>query len=402
MNNYLVRAAKCSHTADSSTIESILDDITRPLSDSWERIGNAKKILIKTNMVWPPDKITYFSGRRRELVDDAVMRALVKLLRRRTDAEINVIDTTFAPLQERPGPEVNFRELLDEFGVGFVDANDPPLVDIDVPGGGLMFGRYLLHREIALADEVISMAKMKNHGFMGITLTTKNFFGLPPMAPHGRTRSYFHHIIRLPYVLADLAMIMKPCLNIVDGLVAQAGREWGGEGRIGDVLFAGNHPIATDACGAWLMGHDPTSDWPTPPFRRDRNHLLVAAEAGFGTVDLSQIDFKTDIKPPVAQFDSEKVDSEETVKSWRESTCRQGLWYREHADELIAKHTGGFIYLQDNEVVWHGDDPSSLGSRRELSGLKKDSALWLKKVDSEEREEEKFDVYEENLRMMSG
>jgi len=38
-------------------------------------------------------------------------------------------------------------------------------------------------------------------------------------------------------------------------------------------------------------GHDPAADWLTPPFQRDRNPLLVAAQSGFGTVDLKDIDF---------------------------------------------------------------------------------------------------------------
>lgn len=398
MSEYHVRAARCSHQADASTIESKIQALTQPLKKSWERIGRAKKILVKTNMIWPSDKIAYFEGRRRELVDDAVMLAVLKLIRSRTDAELCVIDTTFHRPSAEPGSELNFAPLLDETGVRFVDANQPPLISIDVPGGGHMFGRYLLHQEIADADEMISIAKMKNHAFMGVTLSTKNLFGLPPMPPFGRVRTYFHHIIRLPYVLADLARIMNPCLNIIDGLVGQAGREWAGEGRVADVLLAGDHPISTDACAAWLMGHDPGSDWPVPPFRRDRNHILVAAESGFGTVDLNQIDFQSDIDPPVAQFDTEEVDSEETVRSWRISTCEQALFYQEHFDELVQEYRGNFIFLQDGEVVWHGDDPSNLGSRRQLSGSKKHSALWLKIVDPLEHEGEHFDVYKNNLR----
>ena len=42
--------------------------------------------------------------------------------------------------------------------------------------------------------------------------------------------------------------------------------------------------------------------------------------------------------------------------------------------------------------------PSNLGSRRQLSGEKKDSALWLKLVDAEEHEGERFNVYEECLK----
>ena len=81
----------------------------------------------------------------------------------------------------------------------------PPFATYDVPGGGCMFDRYLLNAIFAEADEVVSIAKMKNHAFMGITLTLKNLFGLPPMIPpEGRTRSYYHHLIRLSYVPAGL------------------------------------------------------------------------------------------------------------------------------------------------------------------------------------------------------
>ena len=106
----------------------------------------------------------------------------------------------------------------------------------------------------------------------------------------------------MPYMLADLGRIFDPVLNVIDGLIAQAGQEWGngleeGPVRIANTIVAGNQTIATDACAAYLMGHDPTSDWLTPPFLRDRNALLAASEAGFGTVDLSSIDKTKPTKP---------------------------------------------------------------------------------------------------------
>ena len=53
--------------------------------------------------------------------------------------------------------------------------------------------------------------------------------------------------------------------------------------------------------------------------------------------------------------------------------------------------------MQNGAVVWSGVDSSDLGSRRLLSGECKDSALWLKLVDPEETEGERFEVYEECL-----
>jgi uncharacterized protein (DUF362 family) len=358
--------------------------------------------VLKLNMMKAPDRIALFEGRRRELVDDAVCRATLRLLRERTSAELVATDTNVETPGQLMGTDFNYAPHLREFGVTFVDSNLPPFATYDVPGGGLMFDRYTLSACFAGADAVVSVAKLKNHAFMGVTLCMKNLFGLPPIAPPaGRTRGYFHHVIRLSYVLPDLALITQPCLNIVDALTGQTGREWGGEGRVGDALIAGDQVTATDACATYLMGHDPQSDWPMPPFRRDRNHLLVAAQRGFGTVDLEEIDFQSEVQAPLASFDSQQTDPPPTVASWRRTTCEQALYYQDRRRDFVDRYHGEFIYLQDGEVVWHGPDVSRMGSRRLLSGDKKDRALWLKLVDPDEAEGEQFGVYERSLAGMA-
>lgn len=400
--HYKVRASHCDHRASEEEIYQVLKRTTAPLTRSWERIEKARKIVLKFNMIKYRESIQYFAGRRRELVDDSVCRAVLRLLKERTSAKLVATDTFVYGNGYRTPEDFNYRHLLEYYGVEYVDSNLPPFATYEVPGGGSMFDRYLLSACFADADEVISVAKMKNHAFMGITLCMKNLFGLPPVIPpEGRTRSYYHHFIRLSYLLPDLGKITNPCLNIIDALTGQWGREWGGVGRICDTLIAGDHVTATDACGMSLMGHDPKSDWPTPPFKRDRNHVLIAAQHGFGTVDLDEIDFQSEVKGPLAEFDSEETDSPETVASWRRTTCEQGLIYREEQKKIIDKHRGEFIYMQDGRVVWNGPDPTNLGSRRILSGDKKDSALWLKYVDPEEREGEHYEAYEECLKLAS-
>lgn len=391
--DYSVRAAHCHHSASDEEIYNTICRIVEPLERSLEKIKKAQKIVIKTNMAWPPDRIRYFEGRRRELVDDSVMRAVLKLLREHNNsAQITAVDTFFGQPED-----INYMPLLNEYGVEFIDANKPPFRIYDVPGGGLMFSRYELSECFADADAVVSVAKLKNHAFMGVTLCLKNLFGLCPMPPHNRPRNYFHHIIRLSYALPDLGLITQPCLNIIDGLVGQSQREWGGDGHICNALIAGDHVISTDTCAAWLMGHDPSTDWPIPPFRRDRSALKVAAENGFGTVDLNEIDFQTEVKPPLAEFDSAEPDSKETVRSWRKTTCEQALFYRDHSQEMVDKYAGDYIYLQDDEVVWNGPDPRKMGSRRGLTRGRPGHALWLKFVDPDDIEKEHFEVYERNL-----
>jgi hypothetical protein len=402
---YAVRAARCDHRASDEEVYQTLRRITDPLTRSWEKIERADKVVIKLNMMKLPERLYRFEGRRRELVDDAVARATFRLLREhmRPGARIVATDTNAYTPEHLMGDDFNYAHILKEFGVEFVDSNVAPFHSYTVPGGGLMFDRYTLSAVFADADAFVSVAKMKNHAFMGVTLCMKNLFGLPPITmPAGRVRTYYHHVIRLPYVLADLGLILQPCLNIVDALTGQSGREWDGEGRVCDALLAGDHVTATDAVGTTLMGHDPASDWPTPPFRRDRNHLLVAARRGFGTLDLAEIDYVSDVSAPLAKFDSVETDAPPIVESWRRTTCEQGLFYPENQRKLIDRHRGEFIFLQDGEVVWSGADPSVLrGSRRDLSGDKKDRALWLKLVDPQENEGEQFGVYDEVLREMS-
>jgi uncharacterized protein (DUF362 family) len=394
---YTVRAVRCSHQASAEEIHAKLKEVTAPLSRSWEKLAKARKVGIKVNMQMRTEEIRRIGGRRQELVDEDVLRAALRLLRERTDAEIFVLDTSMAPAGQRPGPDFNMGPVLDEFGVPYVEAGDPPLAWYRVPGGGLMFREYQLSVALGEADAFVSIAKMKSHAFMGITLCLKNLFGLPPIPPHGRVRSYFHHVIRLSYVLPDLGIITQPCLNIIDGLTGQSGREWGGEGRICDTLMAGDHVIATDACGASLMGHDPALDWPTPPYRRDRSPIAVAAEHGFGTVNLQEIDWQSEVTAPVARFNSVEADPPEQIARLRRSACEQGLFYREEKDRFLDRYTGQFIYLQDGEVIWSGADPSQAAPVHHLSGEKKDHAVWLKLVDPADREGEQYRVYEQIL-----
>ena len=399
---YSVRAARCDHrTATNEQVYETLRHITDPLTRSWEKLEKAKKIVLKFNMMHP--NVEHFRGRRRELVDDSVCMAVLRLLRERTSAHLIAADTRGYVTQGEPEAELNYLRYLREFDVEYVECNLPPFSTYEVPGGGTMFDRYTLNSCFGEADAVVSVAKMKNHGFMGVTMCMKNLFGITPIPrPHGRIRTYFHHAIRLSHVLPDLALITQPCLNIVDAMVGQYGREWEGEGRVADTLIAGDQTTATDACGAHLMGHDPKSDWPTPPFRRDRNHLLIAANRGFGTVDLDEIDFVSETDAaPLADFNSYETDTPEIAHSIRRSACEQGLIYRDKQDEMIDRYANDFIYMQDGDIVWHGEDPSHIRSHREIGTDKPGSALFMKLVDPQETEGERFEVYEENLKRLS-
>jgi hypothetical protein len=200
-------------------------------------------------------------------------------------------------------------------------------------------------------------------------------------------------------MLADMGRTLNPALNIIDAIVTQAGQEWGqgDHPRICNTLVAGDHVIATDACGTFLMGHDPAADWLTPPYHRDRNALRVAAEGGFGTVDLNEIDFQSEVKAPVGEFFAKQWDTREMIVSWRRTTAEQGLFYRDHQQALVEQYAGKYILLQMGQVRWSDAEGNVRASRRVLSGDHPEQGMWLKYVDPADPEGEHFEVYEKTL-----
>ncbi len=268
MNNqlvYCVRAVHCDHRASDEDVYAALKRATAPLDRSWEKLRKAKTIAIKFNQDWPPDRLVMWEGQRQQLVSDSVARAVLRLLRENSKARLFCAESSFHFIYEGTVLEqtTHLAPLFREFDVEYINGHTDDVTWHNVPGGGSKFGRYPLSKRITDCDALISVQKMKNHSFMGITLTTKNLFGLMPVRPIGRPRAYYHHLVRMPYMLADIGRIFNPALNILDDLIGQAAMEWGdgkGKGRIVDGLVAGDNTIATDACGAYLMGHDPQAD----------------------------------------------------------------------------------------------------------------------------------------------
>ena len=399
-----VRAVHCDYRSSDEEVYQALKRATAPLDRAWEKLSKAKRIAIKFNLDWPPEKIVMHQGHRQQLVSDPVGRAVLRLLRERTQAELFSIDVGVEGIYNKVGLEacVSLMPILNEFGVPHIFGHQEAVEWVQVPGGGQMFEKYPMPRPLMEAEAVISVQKLKNHSFMGVTLCLKNLFGLLPLPPDGRPRTYYHHLVRMPYVFADLGRIFNPTLNILDGLVCQAGEEWGkGENpRICNTLIAGDQVIATDACGAHLMGHDPQADWLTPPFYRDRNTLLVAAEGGFGTVDLGKIDFLSEVQAPLGEFFAKVLDSQETITSWRRSMAEQALYYLDQKQEIVEKYAGRYILLQMGKVAWASETGNITASRRELAGMFPDQAMWLKYVDPDETEGEYYEVYEKTLKRM--
>lgn len=406
MRKPIVRAVHCDYRSAKEDVYHALKKATDSMDAMWARLERAKTVAVKFNQDKRPERVVVFEGRRQQLVTDEVVYGVLRLLRERTAARIVCADVSaYVRFDDdlTVKQTTNVAHLLEEFGVDYLDGTQPPYIEADLEGNEQLFTWYPVIRGVAEADEVVSVAKMKNHHFMGITGCLKNLFGLTPYEPHGRPRHYYHHLVRMPYMLADLGRIYDPVLNIVDGMVSQAGGEWDREGiapRTKNTIIAGDQVVATDACMAHLMSHNPIADWPEPPFLRDRNALLVASESGFGTVHMEGIDFRTEVEAsPPGEFYSVEVDTPEVVKSWRKTMCEQALYYDDNRDRF-SDYQNEYILLQNGEVVWHNSSGRLELSRRRIAGSRTDQSLFLKYVDPEETEGERFELYRSNLAEM--
>ena len=72
-----VRAVRCDYRATDQEIYAALRRATDPLDRAWHRLEHADRIVIKFNMLGPSKQVHRFEGRRQELVDEAIARAVL-------------------------------------------------------------------------------------------------------------------------------------------------------------------------------------------------------------------------------------------------------------------------------------------------------------------------------------
>ena len=160
-------------------------------------------------------------------------------------------------------------------------------------------------RPAVAADTVlINVPKLKTHNLAITTLCMKNLMGLdnvfdrhycaqaikdlPPEwqitdRPHKDwMTSDVHELWQfgLARRLVDLAQVLKPHLNVVEGIVGRDGTGFNrGSNRTLGIVVAGINVVAVDSIASYLLGHDP----------RELIYLKLAASAGLGQNDPARL-----------------------------------------------------------------------------------------------------------------
>jgi uncharacterized protein (DUF362 family)/ferredoxin len=209
-----------------------------------------EKILLKPNLLAgdrPDSLVTPFP---------TVFQAVAELFKA-AGADMSYGDSAGIGSFERIARQVGIKEVADKLGIQPADFRT--IVPVSFPGA-LLAKQLRLAAGALEADGIISIAKMKTHGFTRITGAVKNQFGCLP----GLQKAEFH--VKMPdvydfsRVLVDINSYLKARLRlfIMDGIVAMEGNgPRGGEPAAMKVLLFSKDPVALDSVFCRLIDLDP-------------------------------------------------------------------------------------------------------------------------------------------------
>jgi len=248
-----------------------------------------------------------------------VVRALGQFVRDAGAKEVMIVEAVY---EWASYVEWGYEDVAKACDAKLIDLNDSAPWDSfghAKVAGHHVYPDFAFNHILEDVDVFMSVSKLKNHWWAGVTHTMKNLFGLVPyrfytLREGDSYRSEFHGegdtpTTRIPRVIMDLNRARPIHFGLVDGIkTAQSGEGPWIQNMTAlepGILIAGKNAVATDAVATAVMGYDPTAERPNPPFIRGDNHLNLARELGLGTNRLDEIevvgenidDVKTDFEP---------------------------------------------------------------------------------------------------------
>jgi uncharacterized protein (DUF362 family) len=322
------------------------DDVTAKLAALFDQLGGIEKLVknktvtVKLNLTGAPTN--RLAGRPpgfTHWASPAVAGAAAHLFGRAGAKRIRFVESsanTTKPLEESlaeadwdvkalqsAAPAVEFENTV---GLG----KGKKYSRLQVGPGAYMFPAWDLNHSYEETDVFVSMAKLKNHGICGVTLSMKNLYGCTPASIYGNdagvdepnenpnsNRASVGHMgnrapakcspgelsfgtnhdpgYRMPRVVSDLVAARPIHLAIIDGVESIAGAELPRNTTRPvkpGLLIAGTNPVCTDSVAAAVMGYNPRASRGDAGFPKCDNMLTLAEMRGLGATDLKRIEVR--------------------------------------------------------------------------------------------------------------
>jgi uncharacterized protein (DUF362 family) len=344
-------------------------DLVAQFEHMFDQIGGIGQ-LVRGKTVAMKVNLTGASGRGRQVgltagqtswVHPNVVGALTAVFAKLGAKRIRILESTFrkkygTPLEDtllNDGWDVSaiknaasIVEFEDTNGLGSAKQYSTLRVKTRQP---FIFPAFSVNHSYEDCDFFVSVAKMKNHEELGVTLSMKNLFGITPELLYGlgpkppgasqwvRERVFHYGQVqppsgvppeldptsnryegwRMPRLLTDICGARPIDLAVLDGIEAIIGGEGTGmpgtkHGKPG-LLVVGRNCVSTDAVAMATMGYNPRAGRHEAPFRLFKgshdhpseqlippgethqyadNTVLMGEAAGLGIADLSKIDLR--------------------------------------------------------------------------------------------------------------
>jgi uncharacterized protein (DUF362 family) len=151
---------------------------------------------------------------------------------------------------------LGYTRFAESVGVDLLDFNREKTVIVCRSG---VFHLKEFHIPEVVRDAfVISLPVLKDHTFTVTTISMKNMFGIAPAPFYGGSWNKSRlHTPSTHRSVVDVNLYKKPDLCVVDAAVALSGSHLAGAPRPLGFILAGADPVAVDAVGSELLGHDP-------------------------------------------------------------------------------------------------------------------------------------------------
>lgn len=207
-----------------------------------------EKILIKPNWLSadPPEKCV--------TTHPAVFKAVSEVLQR-AGATLSYGDSPAFQSPETAAKRTGISAIAEELNIPLADFKTGKEVHFK---DGYQNKKFTIAHAVLENDGVISLPKMKTHGFQRVTGAIKNQFGCIPGALKGEFHVKTPDAYDFARMLIDLNSYIHPRLYIMDGIFAMEGNgPKGGKPKKMNVLLFSTDPIALDATMCRLMNLDP-------------------------------------------------------------------------------------------------------------------------------------------------
>ncbi len=230
-------------------------------------ISRGDIVVIKPNMAW--DRTPEQAAN----TNPVVVATVVRLCLEAGAKKVRVFDRTVND-PRRCYVQSGIMEAAKKEGAEVIYVDHRRFKEMTINGEAIK--TWPLYTEVFEADRVINIPIAKHHSLAKLTMAMKNWMGIM-----GGSRRQIHQ--RLDESLADLAMIVKPTLTILDAtrILLRNGPQGGNpeDVKVLNTVIAGIDQVAVDSYGATLFGMK----------GEDLGYVRTAAQRGMGKMDLSKI-----------------------------------------------------------------------------------------------------------------